>query len=242
MAGSDATCAFCGRQLEYAGPHGRHRRFCSPVCVKAARKAQVCSEPDCTRSVMAKGLCPKHYLRQLKHGVTVSVSTCENCGTEFEQAHIGISRFCSRECRRLHYLLEPTVKACAACGKRFSTTKANQRFCSETCLRRTEWGAAGARRKGAPVLETVDPLIVLEAGGWCCAHCGVATPKELRGTFGNDAPEVDHVVAISDGGPHVYSNLQLLCRRCNLEKEWRRKGKVPRSGWRKPDFEPGGGG
>ena len=34
----------------------------------------------------------------------------------------------------------------------------------------------------------------------------------------DNAPEMDHIVALSNGGPHVASNVQCLCRRCNHMK------------------------
>lgn len=34
----------------------------------------------------------------------------------------------------------------------------------------------------------------------------------------HDKAVLDHIVPISKGGPHTYSNTQCLCRDCNLKK------------------------
>lgn len=74
-----------------------------------------------------------------------------------------------------------------------------------------------ARRRGAMV-ESFDPLAILERDGWRCQICGIDTPKRLRGTFAPNAPEVDHVIALSLGGAHAAWNAQCACRRCNVRK------------------------
>ena len=65
------------------------------------------------------------------------------------------------------------------------------------------------------VREAVNPIRVFERDGWRCALCGVATPASLRGGYDDHAPELDHIVPVSLGGPHTYANTQCACRRCN---------------------------
>ena len=64
-------------------------------------------------------------------------------------------------------------------------------------------------------VEVFDPLEVLERDGWRCQICGVSTPKKLRGSCDPRAPELDHVVALANGGEHSRANTQCACRRCN---------------------------
>ena len=68
------------------------------------------------------------------------------------------------------------------------------------------------------VRETVDPIKVFARDGWKCALCGVDTPAALRGSYDDCAPELDHIVPVSLGGPHTYANTQCACRRCNGRK------------------------
>lgn len=41
---------------------------------------------------------------------------------------------------------------------------------------------------------------------------------ELKGLNKPNSPELDHIIPISKGGHHLYSNVQLLCRACNGSK------------------------
>jgi 5-methylcytosine-specific restriction endonuclease McrA len=61
---------------------------------------------------------------------------------------------------------------------------------------------------------------------WTCQVCGVKTPKKLRGTQDPNAPELGHIVALSDGGDHLIENCQCECRSCNSAKGARAKGQL----------------
>ena len=72
-----------------------------------------------------------------------------------------------------------------------------------------------ALERGAKVAENVNPDFILERDKYRCYICGIKTPKKLRGTFEDNAPEVDHIIPLSKGGLHVESNLRCACRKCN---------------------------
>ena len=63
--------------------------------------------------------------------------------------------------------------------------------------------------------ETIHKAKVFARDGWRCQLCGIGTPKDLRGTYAHNAPELDHIVPVSRGGAHTYANTQCLCRSCN---------------------------
>ena len=75
-----------------------------------------------------------------------------------------------------------------------------------------------ALKRGANGGENVDPLKVFARDKWRCTLCGVKTPIELRGTLKPNAPELDHILPVSKGGTHTYTNTQCACRRCNSTK------------------------
>ena len=66
--------------------------------------------------------------------------------------------------------------------------------------------------------DIVNRYEVLCRDKWTCQICGVPTPRELRGTYEGNAPEVDHIIPLAKGGAHKLNNLQCACRRCNLQK------------------------
>lgn len=72
-----------------------------------------------------------------------------------------------------------------------------------------------ALERGAKVAENVNPDLILERDKYRCYICGIKTPKKLRGTYEDSAPEVDHIIPLSKGGLHVESNLRCACRKCN---------------------------
>lgn len=124
---------------------------------------------------------------------------------------------------------------CPECGTVFVSQYGDKRkiFCSLVCglkqQRRTTKAVRRARER-TDQAESINPFKVFERDGWRCCGCGVSTPKSLRGTLHAHAPEVDHIVPLSRGGPHSWVNLQTLCRSCNQSKrdrlDWKRSASV----------------
>jgi len=50
-----------------------------------------------------------------------------------------------------------------------------------------------------------------------CVNCRTICVKPEGYNWDNEA-NIDHVLAIAAGGLHIWSNVQLLCRRCNMAK------------------------
>lgn len=120
-----------------------------------------------------------------------------------------------------------TVGVCRWCGGEFDRTQdgASRFMCSEGCGAKAAAKTKRAARKkreallrGASVGETVDPFDVFDRDGWRCKMCGVRTPRSKRGTYDDNAPELDHIMPVSRGGEHSHRNTQCLCRACNLAK------------------------
>lgn len=53
-------------------------------------------------------------------------------------------------------------------------------------------------------------LQIMEKQNWNCNDCGV--------TLLAKKPHLDHVIPLAKGGRHSITNLQWLCRKCNLSK------------------------
>lgn len=141
--------------------------------------------------------------------------------------------------RRRDAVMQWKCRSCDDCGRAFGTAVRPGRLptrCSDCCearktharreyrrrARRDGRLAGGssrarARHYGVPY-EPVKPIIVFMRDGWRCQICGKPTPRERRGSRYPNAPQLDHRVPISKGGPHTYENIQCACLRCNEAK------------------------
>lgn len=77
--------------------------------------------------------------------------------------------------------------------------------------------ARKARIKGRR-RDPIDPIAVFERDGWRCYLCGDETPRFLRGTQEPSAPELEHKLALANGGTHTWDNVACACRSCNQAK------------------------
>lgn len=214
-------CRHCG--VAFSVRKDNDRCFCSAKCREAESRLKAA----------------------LKHGTVVAVVTyhrsCDGCGRRFHTKQ-SIQRYCDADCRvdadykRRKPPLQP--KACCCCGIAFMPSHGAEIYCSQVCrlkgtkakLRASGSKAAWRKRRKAQqrgvTVETVNPFTVLERDGWRCQLCGVATPKRLRGTYDERAPEVDHIIPLALGGEHSYRNCQCACRKCNLEKGGTARGQT----------------
>jgi len=72
-----------------------------------------------------------------------------------------------------------------------------------------------ARYYGVPY-EPVNRLKVFKRDKWKCKHCGIKVQSKV--IHQPNTAHLDHIVPMSKGGPHTYTNVQTLCRNCNIIK------------------------
>lgn len=144
------------------------------------------------------------------------------------------SVFCGDECKKesarrkaVEYgkkKHQPKTIFCKECGKEHTTKYGDkqQDYCSVKCSKkhngRIGKGIRRGRIRNAGKVESIDPFDIFKRDRWCCQLCGSKTPRRLRGTCNNYAPELDHIIPLALGGTHTKSNVQCLCRRCNQDK------------------------
>lgn len=142
----------------------------------------------------------------------------------------------SRKCEVCASGRKPKLpKACVDCGEEVLGTASKKRCgkCARRASRashalihgRTKKHRQRARKFGVDY-EPVNPLKVFDRDGWRCQLCGVRTPKKLRGSMDDRAPELDHIHPMAAGGAHSYANTHLACRRCNIDKGARPLGQL----------------
>jgi len=135
-------------------------------------------------------------------------------------------------------------RPCVVCGKTYIPFTQSKNTCSPECALNTEeakgkrriakraWKKteAGKRhqrihnrkrraaRYGNGPVDSIDPIGVFDRDKWRCYICGAYTPKGMRGSNDDRAPELDHVIPLAAGGTHTLDNVACSCRRCNGEK------------------------
>ena len=216
-------CKSCGSKFKSrsSGNDGDERtKFCSRECggkslSKTARSIrEVKALKNMGRDAKQNAINRKKAFISKYHKVALMYH-CRECGAFLEQV--------SAQCCRNY---------CEICSKRTKEQregteryKANKREKNRIYRRKGRregtipQGNDKARAKHHRVeYENIKRKVVFDIYNWKCAKCGVDTPKELKGTKDQHAPELDHIVPISKGGPHTYSNVQLLCNGCNAVK------------------------
>lgn len=219
------TCLCCGKEFE-----ARHdsKGFCSRECGRKWSSTRVKRCVHCGVEFIGKG---KYCGDKCKDNAKIKHKTCIVCGKEFTTT--GRQSICSDECRRIKAYANmrqksmdefiPKMVVCKECGIEFRTEYGKPRtvFCSDECARKNHKRASKAvrraRKKGLGC-EVFDPLDVFKRDRWTCQLCGVKTPKNLRGTCNDEAPELDHIIPLALGGEHSMRNTQCLCRKCNRDK------------------------
>lgn len=219
-------------------------RYCSAEYIPAKNAEIGGLKNYCSRLCKKK----QHHLDKLKYVRRIQAerkliekqANCRRCAKVINYYHPKPA-FCSPECRtpptKLKERKQRIQKHCTICGAAFMSLKREQ--CSNRCYSKTESGkkTIAARLlinraknniepsrvrervlKYGLVYKRIKPSAVLDRDNWTCQICGAHLSSELRGTYDDRAPEVDHIIPLSLGGTHTLDNLQCACRRCNIIK------------------------
>jgi HNH endonuclease len=130
-----------------------------------------------------------------KQGVAAS---CKACKTAQDAAYRALNRDRRRAALRAHY----AAKRDKGRADRRAYHAANPHIGWSKCYRER------ARRYGfIPVVEPFTRADVIDHYGDACHYCGAAFE------------ELDHYVAVRDGGPHSLENVRPSCAACNCRKD-----------------------
>lgn len=199
MLGTRA-CRWCGAEFEW---HPKVR-------------TTYCSNPCRAADQIARKTCPVPW-RQC--------ATCERwfVGSKTRRT------YCSLDCRPESYYIPTsglaTEAICVECGKPFTyrSTTRPRTVCSIECRRqrlrpshRTAKARRRARLKGATV-ERFTTTAILERDAWRCQLCGRPTKRNALVPH-PEAPTLDHIVPLSQGGDHTRANVQCAHFLCNVLK------------------------
>ena len=214
---STFTCEHCGKEhyRRLGGSsvrNGYANRWCSNACkaeqlsVERAARKQIQGE---VKALLRIGRNIRREKARIERAAQAVVKppkparriSCAKCGIVFA-THNGHTRYCSGECR---------IAVDRERNRLFKQTEAGRR------AKRQYRASRRAIERGAKA-DNIDPIKVFEMYKWRCHLCGDKTPKHLRGTYDDKAPELEHIVSLADGGSHTWGNVACACRRCNAAK------------------------
>lgn len=210
------VCQCCGVSYVTHRQKGEGEKYCSRDCAYSAR-AKTPFSPVAFNACIA---CGKRWTAKRAKSV---------CSLECERQRMRAASLARDMAERAN-----ARHTCKECGVLFVPDYASKRrvFCSHQCQRKTHNrnkpkgnNATRAKRAGN-AYSYFNELRIFRRDRWKCQLCGVATPEAKRGTYDDDAPELDHVVSIADGGGHVPENVQCACRRCNADKGAASRGQL----------------
>lgn len=110
---------------------------------------------------------------------------------------------------------------CIVCGKEYETYNPAQKTCSKECGKKL---THAHKHKRIPKSQLVDKDITLEAlyrrDSGVCYLCGEPCDwnDKTDKTVGPTYPSIDHMVPISRGGLHAWTNVKLAHFECNWKK------------------------
>jgi len=157
---------------------------------------------------------------------------CPICNSaSVKRGRIDKAKYCSIDCKRkgmTGFVRKTKDSVCPKCGMQHKAKSLNT-TCSKCNkeIYKAYQKAARKKRDYKLKIATVHPVIdrkVFERDKWKCVHCGIKVQKV--NIYADNAAELDHIVPLSIGGPHSYSNVQTLCRKCNASKSNNYKGQL----------------
>jgi len=172
--------------------------------------------------------------RRQRSGLKKIVCVCGYCGSMLirsEYQAIGKAAFCDSECYlnfRSSFNFKPiSIKSeslscegtkCEFCKKPVAKTRdISRRFCSQHCCQSAHKKLRLIKKLCNGPYETISVDVLAKKFGWKCNSCGITCVKS-RGVNERNEATIDHVIPVSKGGVHNWSNVQLLCRMCNSIK------------------------
>lgn len=161
-------------------------------------------------SLRKQGFSQKEISKKLKVNIAIVADVCKLEGLG---GQIGIHN--------------SEFKICKGCGQVFITKTDNQVFCSISCQRRKNHQVNDIKRKRLEKQQAVDDIslddVYKKYDGICylCGEkCDYNDVRYLNGVphpLGN-YPTREHIIPLSKGGLHTWTNVKLAHLRCNSSK------------------------
>lgn len=246
MAKHTITCATCQKQFQT----DHRRKYCSYECRPSAKISMKSMQDAACRQTHTCIVCSSEFKPK-----RAGRGTCcgRKCGLEWiafkatakasgHRVFVAVKMGGRAQKKEVQGPPAPTG-LCNHCGKNYIRSKLWQRYCCDQCsieakvqtkqsesykaARRASRLKRRALERGANGGQRIDPIKVFERDAWRCGICGCKTHKSKRGSYHPRAPELDHIVALANGGGHTWDNVQCSCRSCNGKKGATNYGQIP---------------
>ena len=205
----ECQCKHCG--VTYRPKRKDRTSYCSRDCSYAAQKAAALPDQVLKQIALDKARA------KAKGPFSVVCSVC----AKPHVSKLPHTKYCSDLCRKAGWTRPKVHVACVDCGVTVTGTMAKH-LCDRCNRKRSKasnpWKARKRAKRHGVAYQPINPAKVFERDNWTCQICGSKTPAKQRGTIDINAPELDHRIPISKGGPHTWENVQCACRRCNIAK------------------------
>lgn len=210
-------CTGCG--ITFTPKTTEYSTYCTRECAWASRGAVRATGRSCTVRWAQCSECQAWFVGRGKR---------TECGVECKRS-ADKKRACQRT-RDWHLARgEPVANlnpVCDHCGAGFSYNGMGRtpKYCGERCREKnpaarlsTQTYRRMRRLRVALATERVDPLVVYERDGGRCQLCHSMVDRALPPSH-RMGPTIDHIVPVTKGGAHLYTNVQLAHRSCNSRR------------------------
>lgn len=203
--GASRQCEVCG--IDYRATYGE-QRTCGRACGAVINSRIAAAVPRSS---------PIEWHDCAECGRTMSCPRRVVCSTECRTARAARLYREAFESRA-----QRTSRPCEDCGETYTTQTAHNKGVCLRCQKRRHKAAFGSTdRKRARAYgveyEPVSRAKVYERDAWRCGLCGKKVRKDKKAPHPL-SPSLDHVIPMSQGGPHTYANVQCAHFLCNSLK------------------------
>lgn len=200
-------CLTCDVEIRDRKGSGPGRKYCSYACAYARTKDRPLCRPDHCR---------------------IYVFPCECCGA----ANVSRKprRFCNSLCydrfynnqvRQVVEKIRPAwwkeIRSCPRCGCSFEALSENQVCCSKRCRKALEKYRRRVSSDNKNGADRIGMAQLARRDNWTCHLCGGQVNHGKFSGHQLDAT-IDHLVPVSKGGRHVWSNVKLAHFICNSRR------------------------
>ena len=209
-----------------------NQRFCSKRCAdyrpfnrRPNRECVVCGESfqpkDNTQRACGRacGLFLSASSRGFADRCDVQWYRCSECG-HLVWAHL------HKTCPTPRPMQGPTldappIKLCPECGEWFAPPqlRESRRYCSWSCGHRVQnRNRRNAERAATQHGDKIGLGELALRDGWCCQICGGDVSQSIDLQHTRTGYTQDHIIPVTRGGMHTWSNVRLAHRSCNSSR------------------------